>query len=419
MPAVKVVRILTRLGAGGPPIHALILTRGLAERGYSTLLVTGRPAPGEGDMSYLARSSDPIEWVPEMSRGISPRDDAAAFFRILAILRREKPDIVHTHTAKAGVLGRLAARAAGVPVVLHTFHGHVLDGYFPRPVSAAIALLERGLARLSSRLCVLAPQQARELSERFRVAPQARFAVVPLGLDLDQFSQLPPPPPGTPLTVGWIGRLVPVKNVPLLAQVVRETPQVRFIVAGDGPEAPAIRELAAQHPHRVEWLGWCRDIAPVLARCRLLMLTSRNEGTPVALIEGMAAGRPFIGTAAGGVTDLAAHGGGLIVSPEARAFRTALETLTPERLERMGAAARRHALSTYTADQLVHRMDTLYRGLLSGRLGQLADPLLRLELPCRIDAQEQQRAHHQAHGERDEGRVVVAGHLDDFAERQG
>ncbi|MCI0433684.1 MAG: glycosyltransferase, partial [Gemmatimonadetes bacterium] len=218
-----IVRVLTRLGAGGPPIHSLLLTREMSQLGYPTVLVTGRCAPQDGDMSYLLRADDPVHYVEEMSRSVSPWNDLAAVWRIFRYLRQVRPAIVHTHTAKAGVLGRLAARLAGVPVVVHTFHGNVLNHYFCAPLNFAIRLIERLLARWSDAICVLSPQQASEMTDKYRIAPREKVHIVPLGMDLTPFERIAPAPGGGALIVGWMGRFVPVKDIPLLASVVRET----------------------------------------------------------------------------------------------------------------------------------------------------------------------------------------------------
>jgi hypothetical protein len=209
----SIVRVLTRLGAGGPPIHAVTLTRELSKLGYSSILVTGSNDRDDGDMSYLLRDGDPVYSIPEMSRSVSPWQDLRALIALYRFLRRERPSIVHTHTAKAGVLGRIAARLAGVPVVVHTFHGNVLDHYFPRPVSWAIRQVERMLARFTDGICVLASQQASELADKHHIAPPDKIHLIPLGMDLSAFGALPPARrTGGRITVGWMGRFVPIKE---------------------------------------------------------------------------------------------------------------------------------------------------------------------------------------------------------------
>jgi len=301
----KIVQMFTRLGAGGPPVQAVLLTREMTKLGYSSMLVTGSRCPQDGDMSYLLRADDPVFSIPELSRPVSPWRDLKALLALYRFLRRERPQVVHTHTAKAGALGRIAARLAGVPVVVHTFHGNVLNHYFSAPVNWMIRQFERLLAGFTDGICVLAPQQAAEL-ESYHIASSDKVHVIPLGMDLTRLSEIASllnlaraTRNGGRITVGWMGRFVPIKNIPLLLSVVQETlrrtDRVRFVIAGDGPESPQVAALARElGPERFEWLGWREDVETVLAECDVMMQTSRNEGTPVSLIQGMAAGRPCV-----------------------------------------------------------------------------------------------------------------------------
>jgi glycosyltransferase involved in cell wall biosynthesis len=384
------LRVLTRLGAGGPPIHAVLLTRAMTARGYESALVTGQCGAQDGDMSYLLSPGDTVHWVPEMSRAVLPGKDARALWRLFRLMKKLRPTIVHTHTAKAGVLGRIAARLAGVPVVVHTFHGNVLSGYFPEPVSRMIRLIERILAYFTDAVCVLSPQQAVELVERFKIAGRSKVHIIRLGMDLEPFRRLECPSPGrNSLTVGWLGRLVEVKNVPLLLAAVEETLRrtgsVRFLVAGDGPEREAMKEASKRFGDKgFEWLGWIRDVAPVMAQCNVLLQTSRNEGTPVALIQGMAAGRPFVSTAAGGVVDMASgpiirqsegsrwFANGVLTDAEPSAIAGVLCELAgaPQLVSSMGRHAQSFALTNYNLGALVDRLDRLYSALIARKAEQ-------------------------------------------------
>jgi glycosyltransferase involved in cell wall biosynthesis len=366
----KIVRIVTRLNIGGPAIQALLLTRAMAALGYRTVLVAGSCQAEEGDMRYLARPGDRVCWVPELSRPVLPWSNLKALWRLWRLLRRERPAIVHTHTAMAGCLGRLAAAASGVPIIVHTFHGNSLSGYFAPFTTGVFRRIEQVLARFTDVLCVVSPQQAGELSGKFRIAPLDKFRVVPLGLELDDYFALPAPGLDGPLTVGWFGRLAPVKNVPLLAETIAEAlgrgEDMRFLIAGDGPERGALRSVLDRYAGRVEWLGWQRDIPPVLARCHVVLQTSRNEGTPVALIQGMAAARPFVSTAAGGVVDMVSvNGNGVLAASHPTALADALAELARdrERVVRMGREGRVFA-ARYRQEVLVGNIDALYRELL-------------------------------------------------------
>jgi glycosyltransferase involved in cell wall biosynthesis len=380
----KLATVLTRFGAGGPPLQAVLLTREMKKLGFGTALVAGSCSPQDGDMSYLLGPEDEVHWIPQMSRKISPFRDLAALLGLYRYLRRTRPDIVHTHTAKAGALGRIAARLAGVPAVVHTFHGNVLDGYFQPPAALAIRWIERFLGSLTDAVCVLSPQQRGEISGRFGVTQPGKVHVVPFGMDLAPYLAIPPAPHEGRLVAGWLGRLVPIKNVPLLAAVMREAARldapVEFVIAGDGPERPLVEAAAAElGPARCRFLGWQRNVEPVLAQCHLLIQTSRNEGTPVALIQGMAAARPFVSTPAGGVVDMVAGAGrqtptgarwfdnAILAPPDPVAFAATLAELArrPGLLDPMGRASSQFAVSHYSIEALTGALDHIYRGLLA------------------------------------------------------
>ncbi len=383
MPKPKIMRVITRMNVGGPARHVLVLAEGLEARGYQTVLVSGTCEPESGDLPLDLPPGRRVLALGGLSRSISPFHDLRAMWRLYRLIRQEQPDIVHTHTAKAGLVGRVAARAAGVPVVVHTFHGNSLSGYFSPRVSSVLCLVERLLARLTNRICVVADQQMQELSGRFRVAPPAKFRIVPLGLDLSREFALPLPALcGGTLRVGWLGRLVEVKGVPLLAAVIEQSMRLgipaRFLVGGDGPDRETIARTAARYgPGRVEWTGWQPDAAGMIARCDVMIQTSSNEGTPVSLIQGMAAGRPFVSTAAGGVVDLVtgpesrqASGcrwfeNAVLADPDPAAFAHALREFAahPGLLARMGEAARAFAGARCRAERLVDDIDRLYREL--------------------------------------------------------
>jgi glycosyltransferase involved in cell wall biosynthesis len=243
--------------------------------------------------------------------------------------------------------------------------------------------IERLLARRTDAICVVSQQQADELSGRFQIAPRSKFHVVPLGLDLQQFLSLPVPDLEGPLKVAWLGRLVPVKNIPLLLAIIETTlermPSVAFTIAGDGPEREAVQAAAARHPKQVTWLGWQKDVAPLIGACDVLIQTSHNEGTPVALIQGMAAGRPFVATPVGGVVDMVEgemlapskdcrwFRNGVLAPPDATAFTGTLVRLAENRnlLLEMGAQARRFAAQRYPVAVLLENIDALYSELIA------------------------------------------------------
>jgi glycosyltransferase involved in cell wall biosynthesis len=398
MAQVKVLRIITRMNVGGPALHVLLLSDGLARRGYETLLAAGTCDEAEGDLPLSIPPEQIVLAVENLARSISPGLDLKAAWKLYGLIRRERPAIVHTHTAKAGLVGRIAAAAAGVPVVIHTFHGNSLTGYFSPRVSAVMRAVEKFLARFTDCICVVSAQQQEEIAGRFHIAPRAKIRVIPLGLDLSEELRQPlPDASGRKLRVGWLGRMVPIKGVPLLAGVIdeaarRELP-VQFLVGGDGPERAWLENAARRHaPDRLLWNGWEQNPCRFIAGCDVLLQTSINEGTPVALIQGMAAGRPFLSTPAGGVVDLASSpmprrddscrwfGNCVLAEPSPTSFANALGRLSGDaaRVREMGANARRFAAARFQAGRLVDEMDLLYRELIAEHL-QASAPYTSLQ----------------------------------------
>jgi glycosyltransferase involved in cell wall biosynthesis len=377
---VKIVRIIARLNVGGPAIHVILLSARLRAAGYETILVKGREAPSEGDMLDFARELDvrPVV-VPELGREIRWWDDVLAFWKLVVIIRRERPDIVHTHTAKAGLLGRVAAWLAGVPLIVHTFHGHVFHGYFSPSRTRLFVALERWLARRTHRLVAVSERVRGEVLAHGVGRPE-RFHVVPVGLDLKRFAECDARrgeardelglSPDAPL-VGIVARLVPIKRhevfLTAAAAVARRLPACRFLVVGDGERRHTLERLAADLGigDRVLFLGWRRDLERIYTDLDVAVLTSANEGSPVSLIEAMASGVPVIGPRVGGVPDVIDDGAtGIIVPPDdasstADAIMRLLGDLEVRR--KMGAAARERALRLYAADRLVSDVAALYR----------------------------------------------------------
>lgn len=395
-PRRRVHRVIARLNVGGPALHVVHLARGLEAHGWSTRLVAGRIGRDEGDMTYHARERGVhVTHIPSLARTVDPARDLATLWRLYRLFRRERPHVVHTHTAKAGALGRLAARAAGVPAIVHTYHGHVLGGdYFSAPVTRLYLETERLLARLSDRLVVLTARQRHEMAGELSVAPRERFTVVPLGLDLGPLATMdreearaegrrrmgvPDPVP----VVGIVGRLVPIKDHELalatLVEVHRRTaadpgpPPVLAVVGGGAPERVAHLRAEARRlgvAGAVRWMGWQQALGPLYAAMDALVLTSRDEGTPVAILEALAAGTPVISTDVGGIRDaLAPVDGGHRIVPERtpQALADALCDALRRRGQEPGDAdvsRRRHVAETWSVERLCRRVSGLYRQVL-------------------------------------------------------
>jgi glycosyltransferase involved in cell wall biosynthesis len=379
----RVLRIIARLNVGGPAIHATLLTDGLDPARYETRLVTGATTAEEGDYLALHRRTPPpgLVEVPALGRAISPLRDFQAYRRLVRIIRDYRPDIVHTHTAKAGLLGRLAAWRCQVPVIVHTFHGHVFHGYFSRFKEATFVQLERWLARVTSRLVTVSDQVRDEILAR-GIGRADQFDVVRLGFDLTAFLtchkrtgeirnelQLTP---ATPL-VGIVARLVPIKAhevfLDMAEAVARERPDVVFLIVGDGERRHALessvryRELTS----RVRFLGWRADLDRVYADLDVVVLTSRNEGSPVALIEAMACAKPVVATRVGGVPELVGASGLLVDVDDTSALaRAVLRILaSPDLASHLGQSARRRVVPAFSRERLIGDIDALYRRLLA------------------------------------------------------
>lgn len=385
VPGVRVLRLFSRLNVGGPSLHVVLLTAGLRPLGYETRLVVGHESPREGNLLDWAREHGvACEQLAGLGREIRPLSDFQSLVSIYRLMREFRPHIVHTHTAKAGLLGRLAARLAGAPVIVHTFHGHVLRGYFGPARNRLFRWIETRLAGWSSALVAVSESVKADLVS-LGVSEAGRIRVIPLGLELEPLSGALPRgglrlpagvPAGSPL-VGAVGRLAPIKDLPTLLQaavrVRASRPDVHFALVGDGEERSLLeREVCRLGlTAAVHFLGWQKDMRAVYGDLDLVVNTSRNEGTPVALIEALAAARPVVATRVGGTPDLLQGGRfGLLVPPadaDALAAAILLSLAEPEPAAARARAGQLHVLERHSSTRLVEDMDRLYRELLDGR----------------------------------------------------
>lgn len=382
----RIARVLGRANVGGPARTVIALCRRLRDRGVATRLFVGEPGRGEGDLLEGVTDLDVVR-VPELRRRIGPFD-LRAVPRLRDRLAEFDPDLVHTHAAKAGVLGRRAALALPrLPRLVHTFHGHVLHGYFPRPVSALFAAIERRLARRTDALIAVSARVREELAVRHRVAPESAFTVIDNGVDLSRFEapyaevrrrarlRLEVDDPGVPLVL-VPARLVPIKGHELLFAALRRLPAsarpLRVDLLGDGPLRADLQRAARSLPDGVDvrFHGFRDDLPEVLPAADCVALPSVNEGQPLALIEAMAAGVPVVATAVGGVPDLVESGrDGLLATPgDAASFAFALaRVLTDLELRRsLASAAREKALARHAIERVVDEHLLLYRRLVGG-----------------------------------------------------
>jgi glycosyltransferase involved in cell wall biosynthesis len=324
---IKVLRVISRMNIGGPSIHVSLLLKGLDPQQFESKLVTGSLSDSEGDMSYLLDISDrSVIRIPELRREIDPIRDVVSLRKLLKILVKEKPDIVHSHTSKAGLIARLAVKIYNAIYlkkikIVHTFHGNILHGYFGVAQSYFFMLIERFLAKLSDALIAISESQYRELTQLYRIADPHKVHLIRLGFDLSKFTNSSKLKgefrkkigiDEQTLLIGIVGRLVPIKNHRLFLDAAKlfiernpSTP-VRFIIVGDGELKTDLKSYAERIgiAERVIFYGWEKNIESVYADLNILALTSINEGTPVSIIEAMASSTPVISTKVGGVADL-------------------------------------------------------------------------------------------------------------------
>ena len=369
-------QVVTRLNIGGPAQQIRELANDL-DRRFKVTVLAGHPPSHEGEVDRVPH----LEYVP-LVRPIHPSSDVAAFMSLRAATSRRAPDIVHTHMAKAGVIGRSAALSVRErPRTVHTFHGHVLSGYFAPAISRAFVEIERRLARRTDALVAVSATLRDELLA-LGIGDASKFHVIPLGLDVERYAR----PQcttmglraalgiaaGTPL-VGYIGRLTPIKDHETAFNALRRVPEAHMLLIGDGELRQDLRRLAAslEIAPRVHFLGWRSDIADLLAELDVVLLTSRSEGTPLALIEAAAAGRAIVATDVGGVRDIVQPGvSGVLCRPRAATEVGAalLELLcSPPRRAALGAAAQRHARATFGKAVMLERHAALYEDLTSRR----------------------------------------------------
>ncbi len=379
----KIVRIIARLNVGGPAIHTILLTQALNNERFESVLITGQVDKAEKDMIYLAREKKigPLV-IPELGRQIRPLKDLIAFWKIYTVMRRFKPDIVHTHTAKAGALGRTAAVLAGVPVRIHTFHGHIFENYFNRFYISIFLSIERTLAHLSRYIIVVSEAQKKEIGEHYKIAGPDKIRVIPLGLELGKLLSVRSRRGNLRKTlnidddtvvVGIIGRLVPVKNHRMFLEAAKRlssilTPgfKIKHLIIGDGEERMALEAYAKELDisRSVLFCGWYEDMADIYSDLDIVVLTSLNEGTPVALIEALAAGRPVVATEVGGVRDVVEDGvsGYCVASGDINAFARRIADLIadPGKRVEFGAKGREAVRVKFSKERLIEDMAKLY-----------------------------------------------------------
>ena len=385
---IKVLRIINRFNLGGPTYNATFLSRFISDE-FETQLYGGQHESHEGDSLFIPEKYglEP-RLIKVLERNVNFSNDRKALKEIRQIIREFKPDIIHTHASKAGALGRYAAYKEKVPVIVHTFHGHVFHSYFGSFKTWVYKSVERYLARRSDAIVAISPIQKQELVEKYKIATQDKVRVVPLGFDLDHFNEdrvakreafrKEHNVADNELTIGIVGRLAPIKNhagfidaVELAAQKTEKN-LVVFVI-GDGELRVAVEEKAQASAAKLDNLryvftSWIKDVYRVLPGLDIVALSSFNEGTPVSLIEAQAAGVPVISTNVGGVKDvLQENETGLVTGKfEVNSYASGLLDLieNEEKRQKMSQNGWNFVKEKFHYKRLCHDMEMLYRDLL-------------------------------------------------------
>ncbi|MBK9730782.1 MAG: glycosyltransferase [Chitinophagaceae bacterium] len=391
----KILRIINRLNLGGPTFNAAYLSKFLAPE-FETMLVAGMIDDTEESSAFITNEMGlkPV-YIPEMYREIHPMKDRRAYLQLKQIMRDFRPDIVHTHAAKAGTLGRLAAAATHVPVIVHTFHGHVFHSYFPQWKTNLFIRIERYLAAKSTRIISISNKQKEELAGVYKICAPEKIEVIPLGFNLEKFTADIPAKrkkfrnhylvDHEEVVIVIVGRLVPVKNHTLFLKGLqavqsKTSKKVRAFIVGDGEERKNIENQAASlqldftdfssqpKPALLTFTSWIKEVDEVYAGADIVTLTSRNEGTPVSLIEAQAAGKPIVTTDVGGITDIVVPGKNafVVAANDEQAFAEKLLQLVEDDQLRNNMSAFNTASITSRFDyrRLVSETAVLYRRIL-------------------------------------------------------
>ncbi len=387
---IKILRIINRFNIGGPVYNAVLLTAFMPTE-YETLLIGGLPEKEEENSIYIAEKYGIVpELIAEMQRTPNLKNDKKALKRIKEIILAFRPDIVHTHASKAGALGRKAAIDCGVPIIIHTFHGHVFHSYFSRWKTKIYQLIEQRLAQKSTGIIAISELQKTELSEKYKICEKEKIEVIPLGFDLMPFNQnkdinrkktrVQFQLDEHDIAVAIVGRLAPIKNHSLFLNCIKQihektTKKIVYFIVGDGEEYQAISEEVSQLTAlglNIKMTSWIKDIAEFNAGMDILCLSSKNEGTPVSLIEAQAAGIPIVTTDVGGIRDIVAENqtGFVVNLNNPSAFTEKLLYLIENENKRLEMSQNGWSFveNKFDCKTLVKNMDEYYKKKLNGAL---------------------------------------------------
>ena len=392
----RVIRIINRLNLGGPTYNAAYLTKYLAPE-FETLLIAGVKKESEESSEFILKQ---LEVEPliilEMSRELSPLRDVIAYKKISAVIKKFKPDIVHTHAAKAGALGRVAAIRNKVPVLVHTFHGHFFHSYFSSFKTKVFADIERFLAKRCEAIIALSETQKHEIGTVYKICEPEKIRVVPLGFDLSRFDADRDEKrkkfrekyslAEDEVAIGIIGRMVPVKNHSLFIKALKSVLEktslgIKAFIIGDGEERSKMELLASQcaiefslpeknNPSaKLVFTSWMKDVDLAVAGLDIIAMTSLNEGTPVSLIEAQAGSKPIVATAVGGIEDVVIPNETALLSPseDVEAFAENMLKLVEDKMlrEKMQTKGKEFVMNRFSYQRLTNDMAKLYRELLN------------------------------------------------------
>ena len=391
----KVLRILNRFNVGGPTHNATYLTKFLTPE-YETKLIGGKKLESEAAFEYLLKENG-IDYsiIENMNRSLNLVKDFKAFLEIRNIIKDYKPDIVHTHASKSGALGRLAAISLRVPIIIHTFHGHVFHSYFGKLKTLFYILVERFLAKNSSTIIAISELQKHELTKDFNICPEKKISVIPLGFDLEKFQVNYADQRKSfrdefcieenEICIGIIGRLTPIKDhdffIRAIKKVIRKTNQpLKIFIIGDGEEKASLMNLSnrldlvfSTHTEinlkaLIHFTSWRSDMNKVYAGLDIVALTSLNEGTPVTLIEAQASNKPIVSTDVGGVRDILQEGVTGLLSPpkDINSYVNNLVSVIENKKlrESMGASGYNNVFKKFSYRRLVRDVKSLYDNLI-------------------------------------------------------
>ena len=383
---IKVLRIINRFNIGGPTYNATFLTKFLSDD-FETLLIGGLPEENEANSLHILEKYgvEPV-LLPEMKREPNLKSDRIALKKIKTIIREFKPDIVHTHASKAGALGRRAAVSCNVPIIVHTFHGHIFHSYFGKIKTALFKNIERYLARKSTGIIAISEIQKKELCEIHKIAPKGKTTVIPLGFDLDIFQEnyesnrthtrTKYDIDKNTIAIAIVGRLTAIKDHSFFLDVIEELDiqsdkKVKIFIVGDGDMKSEIEERLIPMQKRgiqISLTSWIYDIAEFNAGMDIMCLTSKNEGTPVSLIEAQASNIPVISTEVGGVADIVEENetGFIIPRNNKREFVSKLKLLVEndELRLKMKKKGWQNVHQKYSYQRLAKDMETFYQSLI-------------------------------------------------------